>query len=86
MNILYITDVNYIGKFKEDFSFGYRPFMSWVVALNATHCSYYRLDELDINSKFDIAIIGSLNSTLLNQSKIDLKTLILDKIKKLLKE
>ena len=51
MNILYITDVNYIGKFPKDFSFGYRPFMSWVPALGATHCSYYRLNELDVNSK-----------------------------------
>jgi hypothetical protein len=86
MKILYVTDVNYVGKFKEDFSFGYRPFMSWVPALDAVHCSYYRLNELDIDFKFDIAIIGSLNSTLLNPNIIDLKTLILDKIKKISKK
>lgn len=85
MNILYITDVNYIGKFPEDFSFGYRPFMSWVPALDATHCSYYRLDELDVNNKFDIAIVGSLNSTLL-QNGINLNTLILEKIKPISKK
>jgi glycosyltransferase involved in cell wall biosynthesis len=85
MNILYITDVNYIGKFSEDFSFGYRPFMSWVAALDATHCSYYRLNELNINNKFDIAIVGSLNSTLL-QDNIDLNILILEKIKPISKK
>ena len=76
MNILYITDVNHVGKFNSDFSFGYRPFMSWVPALDATHCSYYRLDELDVNSQFDIAIVGSLNSTLLHPQNIDLNKLI----------
>jgi hypothetical protein len=86
MKILYITDVNYIGKFKEDFSFGYRPFMSWIPVLDAFHCSYYRLDELDINSQFDITIVGSLNSTLLNPNEIDLKKLILDKIRKISKK
>jgi glycosyltransferase involved in cell wall biosynthesis len=80
MNVLYITDVNHVGKFADDFSFGYRPFMSWVPALGATHCSYYRLDEIDKNSKFDITIVGSVNSTLLQQN-IDLNRLILDKIK-----
>jgi hypothetical protein len=79
MNILYITDVNYVGKFPKDFSFGYRPFMSWVSALDATHCSYYRLDELNVNTKFDITIVGSLNNTLL-QNNIDLNNLILKKV------
>ena len=86
MNILYITDVNHIGKFNNDFSFGYRPFMSWVPALDATHCSYYRLDELDVNSQFDIAIVGSLNSTLLHPQNIDLNKLILNKVKKISKK
>ena len=85
MNILYITDVNYIGKFPNDFSFGYRPFMSWVPALDATHCSYYRLDELDVNTKFDITIVGSLNSTLL-QNSVNLNDLILKKIKPISKK
>ena len=86
MNILYITDVNYIGKFSSDFSFGFRPFMSWVPALDATHCSYYRLNELDPNSQFDIAIVGSLNSTLLNPNKISLDDLIYNKVKKISKK
>ena len=85
MKILYITDVNYIGKFSNDFSFGYRPFMSWVPALDATHCCYYRLDELDVDSQFDITIVGSLNNTLLH-SNINLNELILNKIKKISKK
>jgi hypothetical protein len=82
MKILYLTDINYIGKFPEDFSAGYRPFMSWVPALDAFHCNYFQIDKLDINEKFDIAIIGSLNSTLMHPH-INLKKDILSKIKKL---
>lgn len=84
MNILYISDINHVGKFTPDFSFGFRPFMSWVPALDATHCSYYRLNELDVNSQFDLAIVGCLNNTLLQD--VNLKELILNKLRTISKK
>lgn len=86
MNILYLTDINYIGKFPKDFSMGYRPVMSWVAAMDMTHCCFYRVHELDVNTQFDIAIISGINSTLLAPTEVNAIPIIFNQLKKVAKK